>query len=365
MMGVNPARRGLGPRAAAVLLAALAGTLLLTAQEGGPYPGKEWARAERPEALGYSAEKLQRVWDYAGRIDTAALLLVVDGVVLAEWGETARKFNCHSIRKSLLSALYGIHVAAGDIQLARTVGELGIEDNPPLTEAERRATVGDLLKARSGVYHRAAYETPNMKLLRPRRGSHPPGTFWYYNNWDFNALGTIFEQETGTKIFEEFKRRIAEPLQMEDFRVEDGTYFRGPESLHPAYPFRMTARDLARFGLLYLRRGRWSDQQIVPADWVAASTQAYSDAGPAGGYGYLWWVAVEGRHLPGVRMPAGSFSARGYGGHYILVIPSEKLVIVHRVNTDEPERRVSDAQFGRLVKLILAARIPASKAESQ
>jgi CubicO group peptidase (beta-lactamase class C family) len=58
-----------------------------------------------------------------------------------------------------------------------------------------------------------------MKAKRPKRHSHAPGTFWYYNNWDFNAFGTIFEQETGTKIFEEFDRRIAKPLQMEDFKV--------------------------------------------------------------------------------------------------------------------------------------------------
>jgi CubicO group peptidase (beta-lactamase class C family) len=55
--------------------------------------------------------------------------------------------------------------------------------------------------------------------MRPKRHSLAPGTFWYYNNWDLNALGKIFEQETGTRIFEEFDQRIAGPLQMEDFDV--------------------------------------------------------------------------------------------------------------------------------------------------
>jgi CubicO group peptidase (beta-lactamase class C family) len=118
----------------------------------------------------------------------------------------------------------------------------------------------------------------------------------------------------------------------------------------------MTARDMARFGLLFLRQGRWRDKQIVPADWVEESTRSYSDAGRGGGYGYMWWVAVDGRHLPGVRLPEGTYSARGHRGHFILVMPSEKLVIVHRVNTDERGRRVTAREFGRLVQLILKAK---------
>ena len=134
----------------------------------------------------------------------------------------------------------------------------------------------------------------------------------------------------------------------------------GADSVYAAYPFRMTARDMARFGLLFLRQGSWRGAQVIPADWVAESTRSYSDAGESGGYGYLWWVAVGGRHLPGVTMPDGSYSARGAGGHYILVVPAYDLVIVHRVNTDIPDRQVTGAEFGRLVGLILQARMGAS-----
>ena len=117
-----------------------------------------------------------------------------------------------------------------------------------------------------------------MIPMRPERHAHAPGTFWYYNNWDFNALGTIFEQETGTKIFEEFDTRIARPLQMEDFSISDCSYKtskdygQSPISKHRYYQFRMSTRDLARFGLLYLRNGQWHDQQIVSTDWVREST---------------------------------------------------------------------------------------------
>jgi CubicO group peptidase (beta-lactamase class C family) len=323
------------------------------------YPGQSWERVASPEAAGWSSEKLKAAREYSATIKTAGVMIVLGGRVLDEWGETTTKFNIHSIRKSLLSALYGIHVADGDIDLTKTMAELGMDDNEPsLTAVEKRAVLHDLLKARSGIYHPALYETPGMKAARPPRGSHAPGTFWYYNNWDFNALGTIFERAARNSIFREFKARIAEPLGMQDCQVEDGQYVTGPDSVYAAYPFRLTARDMARFGLLFLRGGRWGWRQIVPGQWVKDSVTSYSDAGDAGGYGYLWWIAANGKHLPGVSIPDGSFSARGAGGHYILVLPAFDLVIVHRVNTDIQGNSVTGQEFGRLVKLILDARKP-------
>jgi CubicO group peptidase (beta-lactamase class C family) len=339
------------------ILQFLAAFLLLVvcggqAQDG--YPAESWQKVASPEELGWSTKKLQAARQYADSIGSAAVVIVTGGMILDQWGDTTRRFQCHSIRKSFLSALYGIHVKRGEIKLSKTLQQLGIDDNEPsLTPVEKKASVADLLKARSGIYHPALYETPAMAVMRPPRGSHPPGTFWYYNNWDFNALGTIFEQETGTGIFGDFERRIARPLQMEDFRLEDTRYFRGEASIHAAYPFRMTARDMARFGLLYLRRGSWRGKEIVPEEWIAESIKSYSDAGESGGYGYMWWVAVNGRHFPNVRLENGTYSARGYGGHYVVVIPKRDLVIVHRANTDPPFQPVYQEDFGKLLKMIL------------
>jgi CubicO group peptidase (beta-lactamase class C family) len=321
------------------------------------FPRESWERVASPESAGWSSEKLKAARDYSATIKTAAVMIVAGGKVVDEWGETATRFNVHSIRKSLLTAMYGIYVADGRIDVTRTMGELGMDDNEPsLTEIERKATLHDLLKARSGIYHPALYETPGMKAARPKRGSHDPGTFWYYNNWDFNAAGMIFERAAKNSIFREFKTNLAEPLGMQDYRIEDGQYVTGPDSVYAAYPFRLTARDMARFGLLFLRNGRWGWRQIIPAQWVKESVTSYSDAGESGGYGYMWWVAANGRHLPGASIPDGSYSARGAGGHYILVIPAYDLVIVHRVNTDIQGNAVSGAEFGQLVKLIVDAR---------
>ncbi len=310
-----------------------------------PVPGKSW---ERKHPSHWSAAGLKRARDYSATLRTAAVMIVDDGVVVDEWGQTDRKFNCHSIRKSLLSALYGIQAAEGRIRLSDNLATLGIDDNEPaLSDVEKRATIANLLRSRSGVYHPALYETPRMKAMRPPRHSHRPGSFWYYNNWDFNALGTIYEKLTGETIFESFHRRIAQPLEMEDFTPGDGAYFTGPDSVHPAYPFRMTARDLARFGLLFLRKGQWGDRQVVPAAWVRESTSSYSRTGEPDyggeGYGYMWWVGRD------------SFSARGAGGHYVVVVPGRRLVVVHRVDTDRPGNSVSGEDFERLLRLIFAA----------
>ena len=153
---------------------------------------------DSPATQGWSAETLDKAREISKSIGTTALMIVQNGVVVAEWGDVAVKSPAHSVRKSLFSALIGSAVEEGKIDLSSTLEELGIDDNEPsLTEIEKQATVGDLIKARSGIYHAALYETRRMTASKPERGSHAPGTFWHYNNWDFNALGTIYRRQTG------------------------------------------------------------------------------------------------------------------------------------------------------------------------
>ena len=333
------------------------------------YPGAAF-ETTTPEAAGWSVEKLAEAKSWSQQIaPTAAVMIIQHGLVVAEWGDVAVKSNLHSVRKSLLSALIGIAVEEHKIDLNATIGDLGIDDNAPsLSPAEKTSTVADLLKARSGVYHAALYETPGMAQLRPTRGSHPPGTFWYYNNWDFNALGTIYEHATGEGIFTALQDRLARPIGMQDYQPDDGEYFRGAASEHPAYPIRMSARDLARFALLYLHDGRWKDRQIVPSAWVRESTQSYSQAFPAQetgyGYGYLWWIGFPSDNgAPTVNVPLGTFAAMGAEGQYAFVIPAYDLVIVHRINSDVPvgtlpgQRKPEPTiqQLARLLWLLLSA----------
>jgi CubicO group peptidase (beta-lactamase class C family) len=340
------------------------------------FPGASWKRISSLQAAGWSEEKLAAARTYAASdsIHTSALMVVQGGEVVDQWGDIDKKIDSYSVRKSLLSALYGIYAAEGVIDINQTLEQLGIDDSPePLTKEEKQARIVDLLRARSGVYHLVDFETKSMSEDRPARGSHAPGTFWYYNNWDFNVLGTIFEKKTGLKIGDAFYRRIAKPIGMQDFRASDVFYFGGPASIHPTYHFEITGRDLARFGLLYLRHGRWKEQQIIPEAWVEKSTHASEmiQAGGSnlGGYEYLWWVDYGGVHFPEVSLP-GIYSARGSGAHFLFVIPTLDMVVVHRTDNDPPVRDAKTiteianrtsvskarAEFGHLLRLILDAR---------
>jgi CubicO group peptidase (beta-lactamase class C family) len=304
-----------------------------------------------PGSLGWSIAKLDAARRYADRSNATAIMVVQDGKVVARWGDVSRKVSVASIRKSLLSALFGIAVAEGRIKLNSTLSALGIDDTPPsLSEAEKKATVRDLLMARSGVYHPAAHETADMRRKRPDRGSHAAGSYWFYNNWDFNALGTIYRQQTGEDVFRSFEQRIAIPIGMEDFSASDGRYVIEERSEHPAYPFKLTARDAARFGQLFLDAGRWQGRQIVPADWVREATTAYSvtDRGSMG-YGYLWWTLK-----PDV-FGNGAALASGYGGQAIAVVPSKRLVVAQIVDPKDNPKGARTSRFVDLLQQLVAA----------
>jgi len=239
-------------------------------------PGGTWLKYQTPEDAGFSTVKLERAKAFYNSTPAKAVMIVSHGSVVAAWGDVERRYKCHSMRKSLLNSLFGIYVQRGMIDINQNLGVLGINDKIELTETEKTAKVSDLLKTRSGVYLPAALEEKNTS--RPKRGSHPPGTFQYYNNWDFNVLGSIFVKATKQDIFEAFKRDIADPLGMQDFRIMDGACEYEENSIHPGYPFKMSARDLARFGQLYLQNGRWNNKPIIDEKWIAATSTPYTSA---------------------------------------------------------------------------------------
>lgn len=320
-------------------------------------PGKTWQKYKTPEQAGWSWDQLKEICHHH---NMAALMIIYNGKVAAAIGDIARRYKCHSVRKSFLSALYGIHTDNGDIDLQKTLKDLNIDDIIPLTEKEKEARIIDLLKARSGIFIPASAETREQQDNRPKRGSHKPDTSWFYNNWDFNVLGTIFEKETKTDIFVDFYNRIAVPLHMEDFRIMDGThdYYDRETSIHPSYPFKMSARDMARFGQLYLQKGKWNGKQIISQKWIEDSSTSFSKVTGEGpeydGYGYLWWI---NSNFNGTNMKM--YFASGVGGQYIAVFPSENIVIVMRGNTYAGEfirsrydavKKIFKARIGKPVK---------------
>lgn len=109
---------------------------------------------------------------------------------------------------------------------------------------------------------------------------------------------------------------------------------------------RLSARDLARFGRMFLDHGRWNGREVVPATWVAESTTAWSEMSrPLPGYGYLWWVLGSDDPLG-----AGAFAALGTGGQGLLVVPSRRMVVAQVVDVAEGHERAQATDFFALFR---------------
>jgi CubicO group peptidase (beta-lactamase class C family) len=312
-----------------------------------------------PESKGFSSEKFEKLKKHLEISGSSALMIMVDGEVIFDWGATKKKHTIHSIRKALLNSLYGIAVDRGQIDTSMTLRELKLDDiEPGLTENELNAQIIDLLKSRSGVYHNAAGVSEGMLRGKPERNTYKPGEHYYYNNWDFNVLGAIIEQKTGKSVYDIFKTEIAKPLGMHDYKGKycsidgesedeeipdtDGFYqYEKSKSKYPAYHFRMSARDLALYGQLFLNKGNWNGKQIVPEKWIKISTKPYSVYNPdyGIGYGMLWYVKSN------------SFYHTGLGIHMLAVYPNSKMVMVHRVNTENDFSYKKD-DFYKMIEIV-------------
>lgn len=359
------------------------------------YPGDEWRQAN-PSARGWDEAQLERARQLFEAGDSAAVMVVHRGRLIAQWGSAETRYTAQSVRKALLSSLVGQMIDDGRLRLDANLAELGIDDSDPaLTPSERRATVRDLLMSRSGIFHSALYEvggwTRARRALAERereagRDLYGPGDYWIYNNWDFNALGTIVERAAGEELGPLFERRIAREIGMQDFVAGDVEYTTRDHpaeqrfnnvSDHRAYVFNISTRDLARYGVLYLGCGRWRGEQVVPRDWVLQSItgrdtregrpEGETDTGFSE-YGYLWQIDRPGLQRYGVNTREPIYMATGYRGHVMFVMPFLDLVIVHQVATEggvsveaqvrratQGSPEVSDEAIATLARAIVAA----------
>jgi CubicO group peptidase (beta-lactamase class C family) len=324
------------------------------------FPGEDWERIADPSTVGYCADKLDAVTAKAKGMSTTAMMAIVGGRVLYEYGDVTTVSYLASVRKSVLAMLFGKYVKNGTIKLDKTLAQLGIDDHGGLTASEKEATIADLLSARSGIYHEASNSGDDLASAPPR-GSQKHGTYYLYSNWDFNAVGTIFEQETKQSIYDALERDLVRPIGMRDFdrathrRTGDAT-----KSVHLAYHMNFSTRDMARIGYVMLREGQWKGQQIVPRDWarrISSVVTPVSQMNPERhrkgpfGYGYLWWIwdgpAASGPY-------EGAYTGQGAVGQFITVLPKRDMVVVHKT-VPGANRNVSGGQFRELLQGILDA----------
>ncbi len=306
------------------------------------------------DSITWSDTKKDKITATANKGLTKSLIISHNGERVYEYGDVHQTYHIFSARKSILSLLYGIYIERGVINPESTLADLEIDDKLGLTDNEKQARVIDLLRARSGVYHPSAYETPGMEKNRPKRGAFKPNEHWFYNNWDFNTLTTIFEKQTGKHVFDAFLEDISMPLDMTGYDLGTQKYHQEDVSIHPATIWYFSTNQLELLGQLLLEEGAWNGNQIIPSDWITESTASYSDCGILGGYGYCWWTSLNGMHYPFVNIPDGSYSARGTGEQTLLVIPEWEMIIVHLTEVTSPEDDIMHVtDFGKLLAIIL------------
>ena len=326
------------------------------------FPGATWENIPVSSLKAECSQSLQKLGAELQKGQTTSLFAVRNGRALFSYGAVDKTSVIESARKSILSMLYGKYVANGTIDLEQNLAAAGMDDIGGLSVLEKQARIRDLLTARSGVYHPASNSGDDSQYAPPR-DSQKPGSYFLYNNWDFNAAGAVLENATHQNIYRLFDNDIATPLQLQDFKLQDQKKLGDKnKSRYLAYHFTLSTRDMARLGQLALHQGSWRGQQIIPADWMALTTStvtASSDMHPASavarkiGYGYLWWVLEE----PADSALQGAYMAWGLHGQYILVVPKTNMVIAHQRqvpvdgNWDMP--KVGKNTFIHLAKMLV------------
>jgi CubicO group peptidase (beta-lactamase class C family) len=344
------------------------------AQSAPDFPGKDWQLVS-PESEGYSSKKLDalRAWLAAG--PTTAMVIIVHGHMIFSYGDTAKVSKIASVRKSILSILYGKYVADNTIDLNKTVEQLGLaEPDRPFLPREKSATLEQLLAGRSGIYLLPDDVPPTRDFIvasQPHRGSELPGMYFHYNDWDFGAAGTAFEKLTGKNIYDALETDLAKPTEMQDFDRSLQKKIPHEGQIHPEYAMYLSTRDMARIGLLMLRNGNWAGKQLVPIDWVgrsASNTTPFIEMNPPylrslgaperWGFGLMWWAWDGGPFTGGVYITPfqGAYEARGTAGQYITVLPAKDMVLVHKVYIDVyPQPAITQEEWDTITNMAISA----------
>ncbi len=229
-----------------------------------------------------------------------------------------------SVAKSFLSALFGIVMSEGQIA---SLDDPVTKYAPTLAgSAYDGATIRNVLNMASGVRFNEDYLDFNSDINRMGRvlalgwsmdgfaagineRQYVPGKTWQYVSIDTHVIGMVIRGATGRSVADLLEEKIITPMGMKaaPYYVTDGN---GVAFVLGG--LNVTTRDYARFGQMFMNGGRWDGVQIVPEDWVNASTRASAPTAPDHvGYGYQWWVPRGA--------VAGEYMARGIYGQYIYV----------------------------------------------
>ena len=311
---------------------------------GVPWPTESWPEGAPTADVDRLATLVVEAFGPGARPDlgeTHSLVVIQAGRLVVEhyaegFGANST-YKSWSMAKSITQALVGVLVGDGkiDIHAPADVPEWAAPGDP-----RGSITLDHLLRMVSGLAFAEDYrrEQPSdvIEMLFGRGKSdvahfaadmpleHPPGAFWSYSSGTTNIISRCAARAAGVfgADFEAFMRaRLFAPIGMTTPmpRFDDAGVFIGS-----SFCF-CSARDFARFGLLYLRDGVWDGRRLLPEGWVDyARTPTPRQATDEQGYGAQWWLDLTG---------LGSFSAQGYEGQYIAIVPDLDLIVVRNGST--------------------------------
>ncbi|RYZ10528.1 MAG: class C beta-lactamase-related serine hydrolase [Comamonadaceae bacterium] len=280
-------------------------------------PAHAQLRVATPQEAALDAAAFERVDQVLAETltDVQSVVVAVGGRIAYSYhrdGAPERLRDQQSAEKSALSALVGIaiaqgHIAGLDQPVLALVPEWAARNADPRLAA---MTLRHLLTLTAGFAVDDLRGPPRRMTAADawaRPLAHTPGERFAYDNAAVTLLVAVLERATGMPLADFARRQLLKPLAMAE-----------PEY---AGTLRLRTIDMAKLGELFLRKGRWDGQQLVPADYVAAATQAQAGGGPPVGmpYGLMWWIVPPAG--------AGNFMASGWGGQMVWVHPGLDVVV--------------------------------------
>ena len=313
-----------------------------------PYPTKEWPEIDvgdpQRATIGAILEHAFSGKRPESLARTKAIVVVATGRIVAErYAEGITRdtrLQSWSMAKSLLHAALGAAIADGKLD-PKSPAPVPEWQDP--SDPRKAITIRQLAQMTSGLDFTEDYGNPTGEVMQMLFGAgrgdvahaaaslrsvREPGTHWFYASGSANILSRVLRDALGGReAYRNFlQTRLFDPLGMKSAVPEfdaSGTWI-GSSYIHA------TARDFARFGLLYLRGGVWEGKQIVPRDWIEVGRTP--TLASKGGYGALLWLNAPdpdtGIPSMSAELPPDAFYARGFGGQLIAIIPSRDVVIV-------------------------------------
>jgi CubicO group peptidase (beta-lactamase class C family) len=316
------------------------------------WPTNGWTTST-PSAQGMDGAKLDAALAAAQKQNLAlhSMLVIRHGYVVKEKyyppvnAETADEL--YSCTKSFVSALVGIAIDKGYIaDVSRPV--LGFFPGRTFEKMDPRKkamTLEDLLTMSSGLgwvegdaTYRQMYETQRdwVKFILGLPMAAVPGKQFNYSSGNTHILSAIIQETTPKNVYDFACEHLFVPLGIGNPR-----WNRDPTGIPiGGWGLKLTPREMAKLGYLYLHEGAWDGKQVVPAAWVRNSTTPHIAAGSSRQYGYQWWISQRGKW----------FAAFGRFGQSIFVVPSLDLVVVFTAKIDS-----NDSEAELLEKYIMPA----------